>query len=184
MTSDSFVAKKAGIAWRQASQEEQDYWKNVAEQNKLKHKQDHPDYVYQPRKSCEVRRRKKRHPKTASKPASADSSPLPKTRNGNVVLEMGNKKHSVKDLEAKLMNYNEGVQLRSGFEKAAINMNAPASIYSERAQEHQDHHNFYDEILGNTMVKPLLLSNLDVDTAFNSNQNSFFDAELARMDNL
>ncbi|KAL8674738.1 MAG: hypothetical protein Q9168_000896 [Polycauliona sp. 1 TL-2023] len=45
------VSKVIGEQWRQASPESKQYWKNLAEEEKIRHQRQHPDYRYQPRRS-------------------------------------------------------------------------------------------------------------------------------------
>ncbi|KAL8654565.1 MAG: hypothetical protein Q9226_003381, partial [Calogaya cf. arnoldii] len=45
------ISKVIGDHWRQAPPETKQYWKNLAEEEKIRHQRQHPNYRYQPRRS-------------------------------------------------------------------------------------------------------------------------------------
>jgi HMG box factor, other len=55
------ISKIIGEQWRIQAEETKEYWKNLAEEEKLRHQRQYPDYRYQPRRNA----------KTANRPGSA-----------------------------------------------------------------------------------------------------------------
>ncbi|KAH6666470.1 HMG box protein [Plectosphaerella plurivora] len=55
------ISKIIGEQWRIQAEETKDYWKNLAEEEKLRHQRQYPDYRYQPRRNA----------KSANRPGSA-----------------------------------------------------------------------------------------------------------------
>ena len=118
---------------------------------------EHPDYVYQPRKPGEKKRRMTRRKKEAMAKSSTAVNPLPKNGHGNIVLEFGDGKNKIEDLRAKIEEHNADAAPISNLHDRLIRTVAPTSIYSERSQDHHDQMNFFDEILGSGVVDPNLL---------------------------
>ena len=86
-------------------------FKAMAESLKKQHFRDHPEYVYQPRKPAEKKRRMTRG-KIAAPAGSSISNSLPafpKTDAGNVVLEIGNEHMEDGQFEEMLLEYNKHV---------------------------------------------------------------------------
>jgi HMG (high mobility group) box len=53
------LASVVSAMWRNECAEVRDYYKILAEEEKAKHKLQHPDYKCSPRKSCQMKKRKR-----------------------------------------------------------------------------------------------------------------------------
>ena len=157
---------------------------------------EHPNYVYQPRKPGEKKRRMTRRKKEALASAMSASAGLPATSHGNIVLEFGDDQKDIKDLRAKIEKHNHGLTPISEAHNQFIKTLAPSSIYSERTHDYQNQMNFLEEILGSGTIDPSLLAQTTSSPANGSTQQSHqfhrfhqaqannFTAEVIRMQHL
>lgn len=138
-----------GEAWNTATESTKDHFRKLAEAAKAKHMEEHPDYVYQPRKPHEKKKRMTRRKREAFAKATADVDDLslPKNHYGNVIFELG-PDNDIEDLEARLHEYNRNLAAPPSHRDKFINQIMPAAIHSERTQEWQNDFNFYDGTVG------------------------------------
>lgn len=125
------------------------HFRKLAEEAKIKHMADHPNYVYQPRKAHEKKRRmtrRKREALGAESVVDADLN-LTKNRYGNVILEFGAENED-EHLRAKLKEHNRLTTQNPSHRDKFINQMMPAAIHAEPTQDWQNELNFYSGLFG------------------------------------
>lgn len=170
--SNSFSAVILGTQWKNEKESTKARYISLAQKLKVKHFLEHPDYQYQPRKPSEKKRRMTRrkaaalaeseHVKSSS---SANVTPadgtlpnaeqsttmipdLPKTRGGNLVLELGDEAMDDETFAAMLEKYNRSIPpANTPTTIAARNNGKPVVIYDEQSERAQTDANFYSSVL-------------------------------------
>lgn len=182
-----------GTQWKNESSENKSHYINLARRLKAKHLEEHPGYHYQPRKSSEKKRRLSRRTTitpnsittsasntnpgstgvigTSDNTASANADDgvttmirLPRTAEGNIVLELGDSSIGDDELRRLLEQHNSQVAVFNAQAVAnvpaavatqpvnpAINnnpiarfvANTPPVLYQEPTAESQDDDNFF-----------------------------------------
>lgn len=146
-------------------------FKALAEKLKKQHFLDHPDYQYQPRKPSEKKRRMTRHKaeslalneKSSSPTILEDASAVLQridndldvvseqpqfetTRNGNIILNLGDEDLDSSTLTSMLESSNEGLPQTNVLQHHRWAHMGTAALYSEPHQGSQDDYNFYSGI--------------------------------------
>ena len=229
---NSILAVILGTQWKDEKESTKARYISLAQKLKVKHFIEHPDYQYQPRKPSEKKRRMTRRKAAAlaeseqakssssvnttsasgESPSSAKQSTamvpdLPKTRGGNVVLELGDETMDDEAFAAMLEKYNQSIPpANTPNAVAARNNGNPAVFYDEPTEAAQNDANFYSSVFdynpfaGNEELAEEMegimsspegfqamrnaLSPHAQQIAFDEQNESFFDAELGRDEKL
>lgn len=156
------LAKRLGEQWLKEPESVKGHFRALALQDKIQHARDHPEYVYQPRKAHEKKRRMTRRKKealaasnemehshnaaesssTAVAPASAPASDFGHNVFGNITIDLGDDVMSNEMLRNGLQDYNWTQRDFPGRLNQMINRTTPCAIYSERTEECQNLLNF------------------------------------------
>lgn len=157
-----------GAQWKKESESTKARFNAMAKQLKAKHRAEHPDYQYQPRKPSEKKRRMTQRKKAALAevshpepkplfiltPSASDGPPatndltasvpkLPRTVGGNAMIELGGEDLDEQTLTAMLKQYNNALPQVNNQIGNIITQSSPPVIYSEPSEQAQEQKNFY-----------------------------------------